>query len=67
MFKVFADELANTTPLAANDWSRQTIIPKFSTDLKNDIVQVLAEKMTTQQALENAAKLIDEAIAKDKD
>ncbi|MFD1957362.1 ABC transporter substrate-binding protein [Paenibacillus thailandensis] len=66
MFEVFADELANTTPLAANDWSRQTIVPKFSTDLKNNIVNVLSGKMSSAEALEETAKLIDEAIADEK-
>ncbi|MFC0213692.1 ABC transporter substrate-binding protein [Paenibacillus chartarius] len=63
MFEVFANELANTTPLAANDWSRQTIVPKFSNDLKDNISKVLGGKMTSQEALDQTAKLIDKAIA----
>jgi alpha-1,4-digalacturonate transport system substrate-binding protein len=63
MFEVFADELANTTPLAANDWSRQDIVPKFSTDLKNNIIEAIAGKTTPKDALDKTAKLIDKAIA----
>ncbi|WP_270167313.1 ABC transporter substrate-binding protein [Paenibacillus sp. SYP-B4298] len=63
MFEVFANELANTPPLAANDWSRQTVIPKFSTDLKDNIVSVLFDKKTSQEALDETAKLIDKALA----
>ncbi|WP_010494852.1 ABC transporter substrate-binding protein [Paenibacillus elgii] len=62
MFEVFANELSATTPLAANDWSRQTIVPKFSNDLKNNIVKVLAGKSTSKDALDETAKLIDKAI-----
>lgn len=63
MFEVFADELANTTPLAAGDWSRQDIVPKFSTDLKNNIVDAIAGKTTSKDALDKTAKVIDKAIA----
>ncbi|UJF33792.1 ABC transporter substrate-binding protein [Paenibacillus hexagrammi] len=63
MFEVFADELANTTPLAANDWSRQTLIPKFSTDLKNNIIDAITGKATAKDALDKTAKLIDKAIS----
>ncbi|PWW39985.1 MULTISPECIES: ABC transporter substrate-binding protein [Paenibacillus] len=62
MFEIFADELKNSSPLAANDWSRQTIISKISTDLKNNIVEVLSDKATPQEALDRTAKLINEAI-----
>ncbi|WP_248927201.1 ABC transporter substrate-binding protein [Paenibacillus hamazuiensis] len=62
MFEVFADELANTTPLAANDWSRQDVVPKFSTDLKNNIVEAISGKTTAKDALDKTAKLIDKAI-----
>ncbi|WP_407945780.1 ABC transporter substrate-binding protein [Paenibacillus puerhi] len=62
MFEVFADELANTTPLAANDWSRQDIVPKFSTDLRSHIVEAISGKATAQDALDKTAKLIDKAI-----
>lgn len=41
---MFSDELKNSSPLAANDWSRQTLISKISTDLKNHIMDVLSDK-----------------------
>lgn len=63
MYEVFSDELKNTSPLAANDWSRQTLISKISTDLKNNIIDVLSDKATAQEAMDKTAKLIDEAIA----
>ncbi len=62
MMEVFANELANSTPLAANDWSRQNIVPKFSTDLRNNIVEVLSGKTTAKDAVEKTSKLIDKAI-----
>lgn len=65
MFEVFANELANTTPLAANDWSRQTVVPKFSNDLKDNIVKVLGGKATSKEALDATAKLIEKAIAEE--
>ncbi|WP_145330046.1 sugar ABC transporter substrate-binding protein [Paenibacillus xylanexedens] len=63
MFEIFSDELKNSSPLAANDWSRQTLISKISTDLKNNIMDVLSDKATPQQALDIMAKKINEAIA----
>jgi alpha-1,4-digalacturonate transport system substrate-binding protein len=65
MFEVFANELANTTPLAANDWSRQTVVPKFSTELKQNIQKVLGGKATSKEALDETAKLIDKAISEE--
>ncbi|WP_308721946.1 ABC transporter substrate-binding protein [Paenibacillus polysaccharolyticus] len=62
MFEVFSDELKNSSPLAANDWSRQTLISKISTDLKNHIMDVLSDKATPQDALDQMAKKINEAI-----
>lgn len=62
MFEVFSDELKNSSPLAANDWSRQTLISKISTDLKNHIMDVLSDKATPQDALDQMAKQINEAI-----
>ncbi|MCM3132157.1 sugar ABC transporter substrate-binding protein [Paenibacillus polysaccharolyticus] len=63
MFEIFSDELKNSSPLAANDWSRQTLISKISTDLKNHIMDVLSDKATPQDALDQMAKQINEAIA----
>lgn len=63
MFEVFSDELKNSSPLAASDWSKQTLISKISTDLKNNIMDVLSDKATPQQALDIMAKKINEAIA----
>lgn len=63
MFEVFANELANTAPAAAQDWSKQEIVPKFSTDLKNSIVDVVSGKATAKDAMDKVAKVIDKAIA----
>lgn len=62
MFEMFSDELKNSSPLAANDWSRQTLISKISTDLKNHIMDVLSDKAAPQEALDQMAKQINEAI-----
>ncbi|MBW4082455.1 sugar ABC transporter substrate-binding protein [Paenibacillus sp. S150] len=63
MFEVFANELANTTPLAANDWSKQEIVPKFSTDLKDHIIEAISGKTTAKEALDKTARLIDKVIS----
>ncbi|MEK3910310.1 sugar ABC transporter substrate-binding protein [Paenibacillus sp. FSL H7-0331] len=62
MFEIFADELKNTSPLAANDWSRQILVTKFSTDLKNNLVEVISGKITAKDAMDKSAILIDKAI-----
>lgn len=66
MFKVFADELKNTTPKAANDWSRTTLMSKVSTDYKNNIIEALAGKATSKQALDKIAASANQAIADSK-
>lgn len=66
MFKVFADELKNTTPKAANDWSRTTLMSKISTDYKNNIVEAVAGHQTSQQALDKIAAIANQAIADNK-
>lgn len=66
MFEIFSDELNNTSAAAAEDWSKQTIVPKFSTDLKNSLVEVIAGKTTAKEAMDKTAKAIDKAIADDK-
>lgn len=63
MFALFADELNNTIPAAAEDWSKQTIIPKFSSDLKDGLVEVLAEGATAEDMLNDINDRINEAIA----
>ncbi|MFC7750262.1 ABC transporter substrate-binding protein [Paenibacillus thermoaerophilus] len=63
MFEVFANELANTSELAANDWSRQEVVTKFSTDLKNNIIEAIAGKTSAKDALDKTAQLIDKAIS----
>ncbi|URN96272.1 MAG: sugar ABC transporter substrate-binding protein [Candidatus Pristimantibacillus lignocellulolyticus] len=63
MFAIFADELNNTIPAAAEDWSKQTIVPKFSSDLKDGLVEVLAEGATAEEMLNDINDRINEAIA----
>ncbi|MED4599973.1 sugar ABC transporter substrate-binding protein [Paenibacillus validus] len=66
MFEVFANELNNTAPAAAEDWSKQGIVPKFSNDLKNNLVEVITDKSTAKEAMDKTAKAIDKAISDDK-
>jgi alpha-1,4-digalacturonate transport system substrate-binding protein len=66
MMEVFSDELNNTVPAAAEDWSRQTIVPKFSNDLKTTISEIISGKVTAQAGLDKVAGLIDKAIADEK-
>lgn len=63
MFALFADELNNTIPAAAEDWSKQQIVPKFSNDLKEGLADVIAGGKTSQAMLDEVAAIIDEAIA----
>lgn len=63
MFAIFGEELNNTPAAAAEDWSKQTIVPKFSNDLKTEIVEVIAGRTSAQEALDYVAELIDKAIA----
>ncbi|MFC5450702.1 ABC transporter substrate-binding protein [Paenibacillus aestuarii] len=63
MFEVFSNELSNTVPAAAEDWSKQDVVPKFSNDLKNAIVDVISGKATAKDAMDKVAKTIDKAIA----
>jgi len=62
MFKVFSNELAVSPPAASYDWSRQDIIPKFTSDLKAAVVEVLQGKKTAKEALDHVAQLAKEAI-----
>jgi len=66
MYKIFTEELKNTTPKAANDWSRTDLMPKITTDYKANIVDALAGKITAQQAMDNIAAVADKAIAESK-
>lgn len=67
MFEIFADELANTPPEAANDWSRQELVTQFMpTDVKNLIVEAIAGKITPKEAMDKAAARINEVIANSK-
>ncbi|GIP31453.1 sugar ABC transporter substrate-binding protein [Paenibacillus sp. J2TS4] len=62
MFEVFSNELADTTPKAANDWSRQDVITKFTDDLKTNIIESLTSKLTPQEALDKVAEKATKAI-----
>jgi alpha-1,4-digalacturonate transport system substrate-binding protein len=63
MFELFSTELENTTPKAANDWSKTELISKVSTDYKNNIVDAVSGKISAQEALDNIAEITNEAIA----
>ncbi|CAG7644293.1 hypothetical protein PAESOLCIP111_04655 [Paenibacillus solanacearum] len=66
MMEVFSNELNNTVPAAAEDWSKQTIVPKFSNDLKTTLMEVIAGKTTAKDGMDKVAKVIDKAIADEK-
>lgn len=61
-FEIFSEELAATTPKAANDWSRQDVITKFTDDLKTNIIESLTGKLTPQEALDKVAEKAAKAI-----
>ncbi|WP_284646045.1 ABC transporter substrate-binding protein [Paenibacillus silviterrae] len=66
MMELFSNELSNTVPAAAEDWSKQTIVPKFSNDLKTTISEIVAGKTTAKAGLDKVAGLIDKAINDEK-
>jgi alpha-1,4-digalacturonate transport system substrate-binding protein len=66
MMELFSNELSNTVPAAAEDWSKQTIVPKFSNDLKTTISEIVAGKTTAKAGLDKVAGLIDKAIGDEK-
>ncbi|CAG7653949.1 ABC transporter substrate-binding protein [Paenibacillus allorhizosphaerae] len=66
MMEVFSNELNNTVPAAAEDWSKQTIVPKFSNDLKTTLTEIISGKTTAKDGMDKVAKVIDKAIADEK-
>ncbi|AFC29420.1 Sugar-binding periplasmic protein/domain-containing protein [Paenibacillus mucilaginosus 3016] len=66
MMEVFSNELNSTAPAAAEDWSKQTIVPKFSNDLKKALSEIVGGKTPAQEGLDEVAGLIDKAISEDK-
>ncbi|WP_166239642.1 ABC transporter substrate-binding protein [Paenibacillus turpanensis] len=62
MMELFSNELNNTAPAAAEDWSKQTIVPKFSNDLKTTLTEIIAGKTSAKDGLDKIATLIDKAI-----
>lgn len=62
MFKLFADELKATPPVAGNDWARSEIMAKVATDYKDNIVAAVQGKLSVQEALDNIQKSADNAI-----
>lgn len=59
---VFIKEMEVSTPRAGNDWSYQEIIPKISTDYKNNIVEAIMGNETPQQALDKVCEIGNQAI-----
>ncbi|UJF33782.1 ABC transporter substrate-binding protein [Paenibacillus hexagrammi] len=66
MMELFSNELNNTVPAAAQDWSRQTIVPKFSNDLKTTLSDIIGGKTSAKDGMDKVAQLIDKAIASEK-
>ncbi len=62
MFAIFSNELANTPDNAALDWSKQKVIPVVYTDIKDAIISALLEEQTPQEAFDELADIINEAI-----
>lgn len=65
-FEIFSDELNNSTPKAANDWSRQDVITKFTDDLRINIIETLTGKMEPQDALNDVADKANKVIEANK-
>ncbi|TYS40790.1 ABC transporter substrate-binding protein [Bacillus infantis] len=63
MFKVFSNELENTPEAAANDWGNQVVISKVTTDMRDAVVEALSGGISSQDAMDKVAELLEEAIA----
>ncbi|WP_336990641.1 sugar ABC transporter substrate-binding protein [Bacillus infantis] len=63
MFKVFSNELENTPEAAANDWGNQVVISKVTTDMRDAVVEALSGGISSQEAMDKVAELLEEAIA----
>ncbi|MNH99157.1 Lactose-binding protein precursor [compost metagenome] len=66
MMELFSNEVDNTVSAAAQDWSRQTIVPKFSNDLKTTLSDIIGGKTKEKDGMDKIAQLIDKAIAEKK-
>jgi alpha-1,4-digalacturonate transport system substrate-binding protein len=62
MFKVFSNELENTPQAAANDWGNQVVISKVTTDLRDAVVEALSGGISSQDAMDKVAELLEKAI-----
>lgn len=61
-FKIFSDELNNSTPKAAKDWAHPTLTANISNDLRDGIVEVLAGKSTAKAMLDKITEKGQKAI-----
>lgn len=61
-FKIFSDELKNTTPKAAKDWAHPTLTANISNDLRDGIVEVIAGKSTSKSMLDKITAKGQKAI-----
>jgi alpha-1,4-digalacturonate transport system substrate-binding protein len=62
MFKIFSNELENTPLIAAEDWRSQEVISQVSSDMRDSIVKALNGEITSQEAMDEVAEKIKEAI-----
>ncbi|GAA0177842.1 sugar ABC transporter substrate-binding protein [Clostridium sediminicola] len=63
-FEIFAEELNNTPEIAAEDWSKQNLMPVIYGDVKTYITEVIRGKYTVKEALDNVAAIGDDVIKK---
>lgn len=61
-FKIFEDELKNSSVKASNDWARTNITSKMQLDLKKAITDTLQGNSTPKQALDKVADITNKII-----
>lgn len=61
-FKIFADELKNTSPKAAKDWAHPSLTASISNDLRDGVVEAIAGKSTAKNMLDKVAAKGQKAI-----
>ena len=63
-FEIFSNELANTSEIPGREWGSQDIVNKYDTDMRGELIKVLAGKLTTDEYMKQMEERINKACAK---
>ncbi|MCD7033684.1 sugar ABC transporter substrate-binding protein [Metabacillus sp. GX 13764] len=66
LFKVFNDELDAVSASSTRDWANQSVMSVNAGDLTTAIAKAVKHEQTPQEALDDAAKIFNETIEKNK-